>query len=110
VKTRRAALATSLLATRCSREAPGQNGRVLLVGIDGATFRVIEPQMTEARLPHLRQPSRRMRAERFASVFRSGHRASGTRSPRAEAPPYGVPTPLSFGMSTQSRDVGFSAK
>ncbi len=33
----------------------GRRGRVLLVGIDGASLRVVEPLMREGRLPHLQQ-------------------------------------------------------
>ena len=52
------ALALVVLLVACDR-APAPPGRVLLVGIDGATLRIIEPLMAEGRLPHLAQIARR---------------------------------------------------
>lgn len=44
-----AALAILLLAVGCS----DRRGRVLLIGIDGATLRIAGPMLAEGRLPHL---------------------------------------------------------
>jgi hypothetical protein len=48
-----AALAIGLGSAGCAGEAPPP-GRVLLVGIDGATLRVVGPMLEAGRLPHLR--------------------------------------------------------
>ena len=42
---------TVIITTACSEPKPP--GRVLLVGIDGASMRIIEPMMAEGRLPTL---------------------------------------------------------
>ncbi len=41
-----------VLAIACDGPTP-KRGRVLLVGIDGATFRIIQPLLDQGRLPHL---------------------------------------------------------
>jgi len=46
-------LLSSVAAAGCGEEAPRARGRVLLVGIDGASPRVIEPLLAAGRLPNL---------------------------------------------------------
>ena len=46
-------VAALLLAGAACRNTEPDGGRVLLIGIDGATLRVIEPLLEQGRLPHL---------------------------------------------------------
>jgi len=50
--------AASLSVVACSSEPPPR-GRVLLVGIDGATLRIVSPLLAEGKLPHLAELARR---------------------------------------------------
>jgi len=52
------ALMLVLMLAACSRD-PAPPGRVLIVGVDGATLRIIEPLMAEDRLPHLAEIAQR---------------------------------------------------
>jgi hypothetical protein len=47
-----ALVAAGSLIAACG-EPPAREGRVLLLGIDGATFRIARPMMAQGRLPHL---------------------------------------------------------
>jgi predicted AlkP superfamily phosphohydrolase/phosphomutase len=47
----------ALLLSACTDDDP-RRGRVLLIGIDGASFRVIAPLTLEGRLPHLQELAR----------------------------------------------------
>ena len=49
--------AASLSVITCSSEPPPR-GRVVLVGIDGATLRIISPLLAEGKLPHLAEIAR----------------------------------------------------
>ncbi len=75
-----ALLACALLGS-CGGDAP--RGRVLLVGIDGASLRVIQPLLREGRLPHL---------ERIA--------ANGVSDPLRTPPPA---MPASYPVNPRSR-------
>lgn len=46
------------LATACARDTAPSRGRVLLIGIDGATLRIARPLMNEGRLPNLTRMAR----------------------------------------------------